>query len=296
VGGACTCMSGYEATSSACTQINECAAGTHNCFGGVDYCTDLAGSFSCTCPKGYTGDGIDCNDVDECLDGTNLCSPQGSTCTNLVGAVDTPGYSCACTQTGYGGDGLYCGDLDECTLTEATATTQPDNCHANADCTNTDGSFSCACSSGFEGDGVSSCVDIDECAVETDECDGRATGNDAVSSRSTCTNTVGSYTCECVDPYFSGDGRICETPSPSPPPPMPSAPPCPPPTPPPPEPPPPPPPPPAATALYSYSCQVAGSAVPRLARALTTTPNPYIVLNGMLCSFVGIEQDQSNGS
>ncbi|XP_078691947.1 uncharacterized protein LOC144922177 [Branchiostoma floridae x Branchiostoma belcheri] len=42
------------------------------------------------------------------------------------------------------------------------------------------------------------CVDIDECATGTDNCD----------SEATCTNTDGSFTCTCNDGYV-GDGFIC---------------------------------------------------------------------------------------
>jgi len=223
VGGACECSSGYLATADACTQINECADGTNNCQFGSAYCTDLAGSFSCACPSGYTGDGVTCHDIDECASGVAQCSEYAS-CTNLIGAVDSPGYSCACTTSGYGGDGFFCGDLDECSMQAATATTQPSNCHVNADCTNSDRSFSCACSSGYAGDGVNACDDIDECADETDDCDSTATPFGGVSTRATCINTPGSFFCECVAPYFTGDGVNCEFTSPSTPPPPPSAP------------------------------------------------------------------------
>ena len=219
--GACTCKSGYTATSDACTQIDECASGTHNCFA-ASGCTDLAGSFKCECPPGSTGDGVTCTDIDECASGTHTCH-EDATCTNLVGADSTSGlgYSCACSASGYGGDGFFCTDVDECSLTTATATTQPHNCHANADCTNAYGSFSCACSSGFRGDGVSSCVDVDECAEAIDTCDQRLMESDGVSKRATCTNTVGGYTCACNPPYSDGDGVSCELFSPSPPPPSP---------------------------------------------------------------------------
>ena len=41
--------------------------------------------------------------------------------------------------------------------------------------------------------------DVDECEEGTHECHGNAT----------CTNTIGSYTCMCVD-GFTGDGRQCQ--------------------------------------------------------------------------------------
>ncbi len=228
VSGACTCMAGYQATSDACTQIDECATGAHNCQFGAAYCIDLAGSFSCKCPPGFTGNGVTCADVDECADGTHKCS-EHATCTNLVGAVDSLGYSCACARAGYGGDGFYCGDLDECTLEAPTTTTQPHNCHADADCINLDAAFNCTCKVGFRGDGVVSCVDIDECAEGLDACDKTPSPHAGVSVRATCTNTHGSHDCECVAPFFSGDGKTCQAPSPSPPPAPPPVPPAPPP-------------------------------------------------------------------
>ena len=227
VGGMCTCMSGYESTADSCTQIDECETGVHNCFD-ASLCIDLAGSFSCRCPAGYTGDGVSCADVDECAAGTHQCSAH-ATCTNLVGAVDTPGYACACTTSGYGGDGFYCGDLDECTLEVPTATTQPHNCHVDANCVNLDASFNCTCKSGFRGDGVNECIDIDECGEDIDACDKTPSPHSAASLRASCTNTHGGYVCECVAPYFSGDGKTCEAPPPSPPPSPPPAPPLPPP-------------------------------------------------------------------
>ena len=41
--------------------------------------------------------------------------------------------------------------------------------------------------------------DVDECASNEDNCDDDAT----------CTNTVGSFTCQC-NSGFSGDGLACE--------------------------------------------------------------------------------------
>jgi len=265
-GGACVCKSGYLSTETSCTQINECETGEHDCYD-ADYCTDLAGSFSCACPPGFTGDGVTCTDVNECLDGTHQCS-EYATCTNLVGAVETSGYECTCTTSGYGGDGFYCGDLDECTLEEATPTAQPHNCHINANCINSDGSFSCTCSTGYDGDGISSCVDIDECATQTDDCDKMPTPYPGVSTRATCTNTDGGYICECVAPYFTGDGVTCVAPAPSPPPPLP---------------------PPYApyTTLHQYSCVSATGQRSARANFGLREPPAQISLASMLCDYVG---------
>ena len=277
VNGACTCMSGYLGSTTACTQIDECSTGAHNCYD-ENYCTDLAGTFSCACPAGLEGDGVTCTDVDECTAGTHICSTD-ATCINtvLTSALSegTLGYACECSKTGTWGDGFYCSDVDECSLTAALPTTPLPDCHANADCANLDGSFECPCKPGYRGmyevcstcHNNTACNDIDECGEGTDSCDKRDTPYDGVARRATCTNTIGSFTCECVEPYYSGDGFTCEAPppplppyfpgqkapehppppvsSPSPPPPSPSPPACPSPPPPSPSPPPPSPPPPS---------------------------------------------------
>ena len=43
-------------------------------------------------------------------------------------------------------------------------------------------------------------TDVDECCLELDNCD---------SNNATCTNTIGSFECECVH-GFTGDGVTCE--------------------------------------------------------------------------------------
>ena len=48
------------------------------------------------------------------------------------------------------------------------------------------GSWYCQCDEGYGGD---DCLDLDECALNTTECDEHAY----------CNNTIGSYTCHCSD-------------------------------------------------------------------------------------------------
>ena len=78
------------------------------------------------------------------------------------------------------------------------------NCDPVATCANQGGVAVCTCPTGYNdlnNDG-SSCVDIDECATNTDNCDANAT----------CKNTTGSFTCACDWPYY-GSGISCTAPS-----------------------------------------------------------------------------------
>ena len=43
-------------------------------------------------------------------------------------------------------------------------------------------------------------IDVDECALVQNDCDPR---------HATCTNTIGSFECECLS-GFTGDGGTCE--------------------------------------------------------------------------------------
>ena len=107
-------------------------------------------------------------------------------------------------------------DIDEC-LTET------DDCDVGATCTNTIGSFNCGCSVGYTGDGVTCTgkfmnmprcfnffyfyskryynifgLDIDECLYGLHNCD----------HLSSCSNTIGSFSCGC--PLgMAANGGLC---------------------------------------------------------------------------------------
>ena len=102
---------------------------------------------------------------------------------------------------------LLCLDIDECELGF-------DDCNENATCTDTVGSFSCTCNLGYSGDGLNCTskhastvfvymcedvvLDIDECALGTDNCDVNAD----------CADTIGSFNCTCNIGYL-GNGITC---------------------------------------------------------------------------------------
>lgn len=233
-GQSCTCAPGTELSGTGCVDINECARGTDDCADTNATCTNLWASFSCRCNTGFQGDGTTCApspcapgyqtssggtcvDADECALGTAACDPD-ATCTNLTGS-----YRCTC-KLGFTGTGEVC-DPIQCGAGYQFATSGPGaggcvdvnecaagihDCGQNATCANTAGGFACACTPPFVGDGRActcptgmrlsgaSCVDINECADNVDDCGQNAT----------CTNLVGAYACRCNNGY-QGDGRTC---------------------------------------------------------------------------------------
>jgi hypothetical protein len=138
--------------------------------------------------------------TDDTSVGTDDTAVAPDTTTDSTGGTDC--------EPGYRKSGTSCNDINECAA-------NTDNCSANGYCTNTPGMFTCTCNPGYTGDGVTcakptvcdkgyaddgsgTCVDIDECTKETDNCDQNAD----------CTNTQGAFTCACAVGY-TGDGKIC---------------------------------------------------------------------------------------
>ena len=99
--------------------------------------------------------------------------------------------------------------LVECTELINECENGSHQCHQNAFCFDTKDSYGCICEDGFDGDGFNcsvlcfegtkpskeTCVDIDECAMNSTVCE---------TSNTICKNSFGSYSCVCLD------GLVCD--------------------------------------------------------------------------------------
>ncbi|XP_019480262.1 PREDICTED: EGF-containing fibulin-like extracellular matrix protein 1 isoform X1 [Hipposideros armiger] len=222
------CATGYEQSEhNICQDIDECAAGTHNCRTD-QVCINLRGSFACQCPPGYQKRGEQCVDIDECTmppfchqrcvntpgsfycqcspgfqlaannytcvdinecDASNQCAQQ---CYNILGS-----YICQCNQ-GYelSSDRLNCEDIDECRASSYLCQYQ---------CVNEPGKFSCMCPQGYQVVRSRTCQDINECET-TNEC----------REDEMCWNYHGGFRCyprnPCQDPYILASENRCVCP------------------------------------------------------------------------------------
>jgi len=166
-----------------------------------------------------TAPGLVCNDgADECA-GTHSCTAAGQNCINTIGT-----YECGC-DTGYACNSALCNicdDVDEC-LTPALYCFNQFNCGDPgilqcSTCSNTIGSYECNCPDGWKHDtdeqAEFGCIhDEDECVLDATICNenGDGFGNPAPGRIfAICTNTVGSYDCECDTGYGLTADDDCE--------------------------------------------------------------------------------------
>ncbi|XP_071787753.1 sushi, von Willebrand factor type A, EGF and pentraxin domain-containing protein 1-like [Asterias amurensis] len=160
-------------TSSLCQAKTNCLSTTCN-YNGV--CTDLVDSFECHCNLGYSGTGCEqmataCSSG-MCLNGGS-CHSNGSS------------LNCSCA-TGYTGE--------RCEF-------MSNPCHSmvclnGGICESVEHQPKCNCPAGLKGR---------SCEYDIDECDGNNGG-----CAHECTNTVGSYYCQCSDGYaLQSDSHSC---------------------------------------------------------------------------------------
>ena len=165
----CRCKNGFESKSSEieiCFDTDECSTLRGICHERA-VCRNFPGGYECNCQEGYFGD-------DEiCFRGS--CTDINCPPSDHKECVSPRSNDCKCTE-GYNFNNLsVCIDIDEC---------QREPCNQNANCENMPGNFSCTCKTGYSGD-AASCVDYDECATESHNCQ----------IETFCENTEGSFSC-----------------------------------------------------------------------------------------------------
>ncbi|XP_071845759.1 uncharacterized protein [Apostichopus japonicus] len=139
----------------------------------------------CNCTSGWTGDFCE-KDLDACED--EPCYP-GVSCFDEKPPSENA--TCGSCPENLVGDGFQCYDADECAA-------KPEPCEQI--CDNILGGYACSCRKGYSLslDDSATCLDEDECELNTHNCDENAF----------CTNTEGSFQCNCTDGYY-GDGFNC---------------------------------------------------------------------------------------
>ncbi|XP_022795137.1 fibrillin-1-like [Stylophora pistillata] len=199
----CVCEEGWTGDGYNCTDVNECESNRHLCCGNEN-CFNTEGNYTCSCKHGWRKNDtyrsaahgqcyLDmnpvCVDIDECFEDRHNCSTYenqaNAICTNAIG-----GFKCSCEE-GWEGDGYFCFDVNEC-LNESV-------CPTNQKCHNLPGNHSCHCKDGFTLEtSTKECQDLDECALGLAACDPFAF----------CTNSYGSFKCECME-GFEDKKRVC---------------------------------------------------------------------------------------
>ena len=199
----CKCKPGYLGDGKRCGLYNVCEAGLHDCHEHAVCTTPEIGEYVCTCPGGFLGDGLNCVDINECELAIDSCS-EDEECINTVGS-----FKCVCPD-GYKFDDNKnrCVDVNECRELDY------DICGEFGTCTNTLGSFSCACPKGFFKKNDTYCEDVDECSQTTARQVKQGTRLiwrkfTTCGQNSFCTNTAGSYTCECFEGFRRANNGTC---------------------------------------------------------------------------------------
>ncbi len=220
----CNTLNGNcETKESRCSNNGECSGSqicdiNHNCVNPIDpcegqscsnfgVCAIINNTAKCFCNNGYTADGLTCVDINECEENTDNCQ-AGFTCENIAG-----GFVCneiiidLCAS-------VTCDEWEQCNSINGQCETKESRCLNNGECSGSqicdenhncvnpidpcegqscsnfgvcaiiNNTAKCFCNTGYTEDGLS-CIDIDECFENTDNCQ----------AGYTCENTAGGFIC-----------------------------------------------------------------------------------------------------
>jgi len=172
------------------------------------FSSSLEASFSasnCTCDAGYVGgNGQPCT---ICEAGKFKTGRGDGTCQDCPAHSSSPEGSevveeCTCDAGAFGSNGVEC---QLCQLGKYKPEIGADaclQCRSNSySPAGSNTSDACTCNSGYQGTGKTECYNLNECL--------EVTTNDCASGKAACTDTDGSFNCECIAPFF-GNGTFCE--------------------------------------------------------------------------------------
>ncbi|KAK9889438.1 hypothetical protein WA026_004707 [Henosepilachna vigintioctopunctata] len=182
----------FKAATESCSDIDECLTGENSCNKESQICINTKGNYTCaekvsskTCPPGFKKNPYTqlCDDVDECSEDVPLCAPT-EVCVNEVGRYN-------CVPARRPAPKPYTPPVYSTYSTPRTETTpyQPTMRHTSKPNYYPSNYYTTpmTCTTGFElsPDGRS-CVDIDECTSNRNNCNKQT---------QICVNTNGSFLC-----------------------------------------------------------------------------------------------------
>ena len=212
----CICTPGHFTMKGPGVECELCPAFSYKNETSSNLCTPCpahavsqSGSISlsnCTCNSGYTGEpGQACV---PCSEGKYKTLEGSQPCADCPPHMISPAGSkyreeCVCNAGYYGTNGAQCFECPAGKYKEVASSDDCVDCFARA--TSPSGSttrLQCTCiQPGFEMLRAGfSCQDVDECALRLHDCS---------PLRAQCINTLGSFSCECIAPMYSGNGTLC---------------------------------------------------------------------------------------